>query len=36
MFRQLLTAFNYTGDEALSTLAKDGSIAAIRRDGERT
>jgi hypothetical protein len=35
MFRQLLTAFNHTGDEALSMLAKDGSTVVIRRDGKR-
>jgi hypothetical protein len=35
MFRQLLTAFNHIGDEARSTLAKDGSIVVIRRDEKR-
>jgi hypothetical protein len=35
MFRQLLTAFNHTGDEARSTLAKDGSTVVIRRDKKK-
>jgi len=35
MFRQLLTAFNHTRDEALSMLAKDGSTVVIGRDGKR-
>jgi hypothetical protein len=36
MFRQLLTAFNHTRDEARSTLAKDGSTVVIRGDEKRT